>query len=474
MKVLLANPPWETDLGYGCRSNTRWPHIRKDKYLIFPIYLAYAAAVLEKNGVGVAVVDAVAEDYGSDAFIARVRAEDPDICFLETSTPSILHDLRNANRIKKELGKKVFIFGAHATTFHRQLMEENPLIDGVIRGEFEHTIRDISLGTSPLAAVQGLTHRENGAITENPARPYIENLDELPFPAWHLFNWKAYESHLYASPSMWVITSRGCPFQCSFCLWPDMMYGHRQRYRSAKNVVDEMETLVNKYGVKEVRFDDDTFALRKEHVLGISNEIMRRGLHKKLRWACFGHASQNDYEIYESIKKAGCFRIDFGIESGSQRVLDAACKKLDVNKAKETVKLCKKAGLEVYCDFMIGFPGETDEDVRKSLDLALEMDPDFIQVSFVIPYPGTRMHADGVKSGYLIYPDDWEKYNCQHVLIKTGPSQEQIEKYFFLFWRKFYLRPRLIARNALKMFSSPQNFKRILLGFISFMERYFK
>jgi anaerobic magnesium-protoporphyrin IX monomethyl ester cyclase len=237
-------------------------------------------------------------------------------------------------------------------------------------------------------------------------------------------------------------------------------------------VVDEMELLVNKYKVKEIRFDDDTFALKKSHVLDIADEIIRRNLHKKIRWACFGHASQDDPQIYAKIKEAGCFRIDFGIESGSQRILDSANKKLDLQKAKNTVKICKSAGLEVYCDFMIGFPDEEKEDVQKTLDLALEIDADFIQASYVIPYPGTRMYAEGIKNNFLIYPADWEKYNCQNTLIKTKLSPEEIDRYYLLLWRKFYLRPKIVFRRFLSMFTSFNNFKRVLYGFKSFVERY--
>lgn len=471
MKITICNPPWENTEGYGCRSNTRWPHIRKDKYLIFPIYLAYAAAVLEKEGMQVSVVDAVASDYDSDAFIARLRAENSDCFFLETSTPTIAQDTANAVRIKKELGRRVFLFGPHATVFHKELLEANPDIDGVLRGEFEYTMRDVSKG-GPLDGVAGLTWRSPEGVKVNPDRPYIENLDELPFPAWHLFDWKVYESHLYASPSMWLITSRGCPFRCTFCVWPDLMCGHRQRYRSAKNVVDEIETLVERYHVKEVRFDDDTFALNKTHVAAIADEIVRRGLHKKIRWACFGHASQDDREIYRKIKEAGCFRIDYGIESGSQRVLDSVQKTLDLEKAKRTVAIAREEGLDVYCDFIMGFPGETREDLEQTTRLAMEMDSDFIQVSYIVPYPGTRMYAEGLEKGFLLYPGKWEMYNSCQPMVRAGVEQAVVDRYYIGLWRKFYLRPKIIFRNLRRMLSSPADFKRVAYGFLSFFQRY--
>ncbi len=472
MKVLIANPPWENDIGYGCRSNTRWPHIRKDKYLIFPIYIAYAAAVLEKEGIEVSVIDAVAEEYDSEAFKEAVKNEKPDLCFIETSTPTIYQDINNASNIKGLDDIEVYLFGTHATIYHMEILGKYDFIDGVLRREFEYTIRDMGKGR-PLQEVEGLSYRDNGEIKINKDRPPIMNLDELPFPAWHLFNMEYYESHLYKSPSAWVITSRGCPFQCTYCMWPDIMYGHKQRYRSAENICDEMETLIKQFGVREIRLDDDTFALNPKHVINLCNEIERRGINRKIGWTCFGHASQSNEEIYKRLSETGCFKIDFGIESGSPKVLKDIKKSLDPDKARNTVKICKKYGLEVYCDFMIGFPHETEDDINMSIDLAKSLDCDYIQVSYVIPYPGTRMYADGVKEGFLKYPYDWEKYAACEPMISSGNIDiEKLQKIYRKFWISFYLRPKLIFRKFIKAMSSFDEFKRISGGFISFMKRF--
>ncbi|MCB4790814.1 MAG: radical SAM protein [Elusimicrobia bacterium] len=472
MKVLLINPPWETKDGYGCRSNTRWPHTRKDKYLIFPIYLAYTAAVLEKEKIEVKVIDAVALEYSSGSFIERIKEEKPDICFVETSTPTIIQDLINARLIKEFAKSKVFIFGTHATVFHKEIMDENRYLDGIIRGEFEYTIKELCLNND-LALLNGITYIDKGgAVKVNPERPLIENLDELPFPAWYLFDMKVYESHLYRSPSMMMITSRGCPFQCTYCLWPDLMYGHKQRYRSAKNICDEIEALINLYKVKEIRLDDDTFALNPGHVLGLCNELKKRGLNKKISWTCFGHIAQDDENIYKELASSGCFKIDFGVESGSPKVLKYMKKSIDPDKARKVVSLAKRAGLLVYCDFMIGFPHETKEDIEMSIELAGSLDCDYIQVSYVIPYPGTRMYNDGIKENFLLYPKDWEKYASCTAMINTGEiSPEAIDKYYNLFWKKFYLRPKIIFRTLRRALTCYDEFKRALKGFISFTKR---
>jgi radical SAM superfamily enzyme YgiQ (UPF0313 family) len=353
-------------------------------------------------------------------------------------------------------------------------MSQNPFIDGIIRGEFEYTIRDLSL-KKEAGSIGGLTFRnEKNEVIENAAGVPIENLDELPFPAWHKFDMKAYESHLYKSPSVMMITSRGCPFQCTYCLWPDVMYGHKQRYRSAENICDEMEALIDKFKVKEIRFDDDTFALNPNHVLSLCKEIVKRGINKKISWTCFGHIAQDNPQIYKAISGAGCFKIDFGVESGSPKVLKYMKKSLDPDKARKVVKICKDNGLLVYCDFMIGFPHETKKDIEMSIELARSLDCDYIQVSYVIPYPGTRMYDDGIREKFLIYPEKWEMYASCMPMINTGEIKpSETAKYYNLFWRRFYLRPKIIFRTLVRALTSYDELKRAVKGFLSFLKRIF-
>ena len=179
MKVVLANPPWEVENGYGCRTNSRWPHIRKDKHLAFPIYLGYTASLLEKAGIEVKVIDAVAQELNNKRYAKAVEDESPDMVFVETSTPTINIDLEST-RLLSGIGSKIFMLGAHATVFQRELLKENSFIDGTIRGEFELTIKDIASGKN-LGEVPGLTFRNNGRVVQNHNRDYINDLDKLPF-----------------------------------------------------------------------------------------------------------------------------------------------------------------------------------------------------------------------------------------------------------------------------------------------------
>jgi radical SAM superfamily enzyme YgiQ (UPF0313 family) len=473
MKVVIANPPWPVENGYGCRTNSRWPHIRKDKHLAFPIYLAYSASLLKQSGIEVKVIDAVAQELDNRSYVKAVEKEGPDICFVESSTPTINIDLESTGLLRDSVDSKIFMIGSHSTVFHKELLRENRFLDGIIRGEFEFSIRDIASG-KPLKDVPGVTFRDRDRIVVNKNREYHQDLDSIPFPDWDQFNLKHYDSFLNESPSMMMISSRGCPFQCTYCLWPDLMYGHTQRRRSPKNVCDEIGVLIEEYGIREIKFDDDTFALNKSWVIDVCREIIRRGYHKRIVWNCFGHVSQGDPEMYRMMSRAGCKMVSYGIESGSQKILDIMKKNINMERARQTIQNCKKAGIEAYCDYMLGFPEETEEDVEKSIDSAIYLNPDFIQVSYTIPYPGTRMYSDSLGKGILLYPNMWDKYCSCEPMIKNHVSPERMIQLYNRFWKRFYTRPGYVAKTGLRMMKSRQEFTRSARGFKSFYRRFLK
>jgi radical SAM superfamily enzyme YgiQ (UPF0313 family) len=254
-----------------------------------------------------------------------------------------------------------------------------------------------------------------------------------------------------------------------------VLYGHKQRRRSPENICDEIEQLIELYHIRHVRFDDDTFALNKQYVIACCDEMVKRDLHRKISWNCFGHISQPDPEMYRKMAEANCTKIAVGVESGSEKILQGMKKKIDVKKAKQTVQNCRKAGIEIYCDFMIGFPYETEEDIQQSIQLAIELDPDYIQVSFAVPYPGTNMYASGLENNYLKYPEEWERYASCEAMIDTGSiSQQRLNELYREFWHRFYLRPSYILRTLQRSLASWDNFKKITGGTISFFNRFIR
>lgn len=458
MKILVINPPWEVTKGYGARSNCRWPHIEKISFSHFPIYLGYTVALLEKYNLKVEMIDSAPLMETQSHFLKRVKEKSPDLCFIETSTPTINQDLENTRLIKEQTGAKVYLMGPHASVFHKELLEEYNYLDGVIRGEFEYTVLDIALGKN-FEDIDGLSYIDtSNNIRVNKKRLLIENLDDLPFPAWDKFELKFYDWALLPSPSYLMITSRGCPFHCTYCLWPQVMYGHKQRFRSAENVCDEIGLLIDK-GVRGIRFDDDTFALNKNHVLSICNEMIKRGYHKKVQWSCFGHISLKEKEVYQKMYEAGCVQIDFGVESHSQTVLNSIKKGVKADDIKGVVEMCKRIGLKVYCTYMLGFPQETKEDIEKSIRDSLDIDCDYMQVSYAMPYPGTEMYQKGLEKGYLRFPTTWERFaNCEPAIKNDHISIEELEKLRKKFYRKFYFRPKYVILFFKKLLQSPKDF----------------
>ena len=474
MKVLVTNPPWPGP-GYGARSDVRWPHKRKDKYLEYPIYLAYVVAVLEKSGIDVGFIDGVADDLSIEAFVDTVKGIDPDIIAMECSTPSIQYDLLTAKKLKEELEDTfIALLGSHPTYFHKEILMENGFVDAIARGEFDLSIRDLSFALSNeggLQNVKGISYRDDGGVHINEDRPLIQDLDILPFPARHIVKSESYREAVFTGMRCaTIVSSRGCPYQCVFCLWPKTMYGRKFRARSPRNVVDEVEHVVNEYGVDEIYFDDDCLTLDKKRLVKICEEIRKRNI--DVRWMCQARVDNVDKELLKEMKRAGCHYIKYGVESGSQEMLDRMKKGITLEEARKAFKLTRKIGIKAQAFFLFGLPWETHETIRETIEFAKELKPDSAQFAIVIPHPGTELFDMCLEKGWLKY-DSWEDFDCRKALIETEElSARDVEKYRIEAYKKFYFRPSYILRITLKMWN-PREARRILRSARSVVERIF-
>jgi len=472
LKVLVTNPPWPGP-GYGARSDVRWPHKRKDKYLEYPVYLAYVVAVLKESGIDVKFIDGVAEDLSIEAFVDAVKEIKPDMVTMECSTPSIYFDLSTAKKLKEEL-KDVFIVlvGSHPTYFHREILTKNEFVGAIARGEFDLTIRDLSLALSnegELKGVKGISYRDGSEVHMNEDRSLIQDLDALPFPARHIVKSESYREAVFTGKRCTtIVSSRGCPYQCVFCLWPRTMYGRKFRARSPRNVVDEVEHVVNEYGVDEIYFDDDCLTLDKKRLISICGDIKKRGI--DVKWMCQARVDNVDQELLEQMKKAGCHYIKYGVESGSQRMLDAMKKGITLENARRAFKLTRKAGIKTQAFFLLGLPWETHGTIRETIEFAKELKPDSVQFAVVVPHPGTELYDICLEKGRLKY-DSWEDFDCRKALIETeNLSARDVEKYRIEAYKKFYFRPSYILRTTLKLWN-PKEAKRIIRSARSIIER---
>jgi len=434
-KILLANAPWHDETRpwlWGVRAGSRWPHMegwRPDTcpppYLPFPHFLAQAAAVLERiPELRVLLVDSVAQGERLPAFLGRAASYAPDILFFETSTPSLAWDLDIARRIKTLVpGVLVGFGGAHALLRDASWLVSHPEVDFACFGEYELSleafVRARLAGDS--APVAGVHFRcPDGAIASGPVRPPCEDLDALPRYAYHHLPMHRYTDNPFGlpGPSVQVWSSRGCPFGCSFCVWPQVVYGQRRfRPRNVNLVVDEVEWLVRTYDFQSFYFDDDTTNVGRERTLALAGEIASRRL--GVPWAMMARADLMDREILEALYAGGMRAVKYGVESASQALIDASHKSLQLDKVRTACRITRELGIRMHLTFMFGLPGETPASVDATTALALELDPDELQLSLCTPFPGTVLHEQAVQQGWLVSDSTLDGFNDAALSLPT-------------------------------------------------------
>lgn len=439
MRVLLLNLPWKKDGRFGVRAGSRWPFTAEPEkdgrihYVPFPFFLAYAASLLKKWGYDVDIIDSIAEGIEERETREKILVCNADLIVAETSTPSFFNDIAILRDIHSSLpDSRMVLCGSHASVFSEQILSRYDFINYILSGEYEYTLLDLAGhldGNLPLSCVLGLAYREGGKIKVNKSRPTIDNLDNLPWPereALPIYRYNDGFCNLPA-PNVQMWASRGCPFECAFCLWPQTIYRERKyRKRSPGFVVDEMEYLIERFNFKAVYFDDDTFNIDRNHVLGICKEIKRRNI--KIPWAAMARADLMDAELLEVLAASGLYALKYGIESADQNVLGLCRKSMNADKALKTVRITKEAGIRVHLTFCLGLPGENKRSIEKTARFIRDAQPDSLQVSFATPFAGTDYFEYAKDNDWLI-AGDWPDYdgNCGCVARTQELSSADIE-----------------------------------------------
>ncbi|UCC92008.1 MAG: radical SAM protein, partial [Candidatus Aenigmatarchaeota archaeon] len=368
MKILLSNPPFFKNFN----RQVRWS-AKTSGALHPPIYLAYAAANLKKTGHEVLLIDAVALELAREEFLERIEEFKPELVLFETSTPSFLNDSELADIIKSMIDAKVVFTGSHASALPEDTLRMSEL-DFVCIGEYEETLVELAdylKNKKPLKNVKGLAYKDGeGKIRTNKPRPLIKELDGLPWPLREQLPVEKYRDTLLTSPLTFIVTARGCPYYCTYCNWPYNMFGHKIRKRNPKDVVDEVEHCIKKYGLKTYKFFDDTLTADRKHAIAICKELIKRGI--KTPWICNARVDTLDEETMRLMKKAGCYLYKVGVESGNQKILNWIKKGTTVQQIKRFFKTTKKVGIQTFASFMIGYPDETRETIKQTLDFAKE------------------------------------------------------------------------------------------------------
>ena len=415
-----------------------------------PLGLGYLAAVLERSHYQVNVIDCQAQKLTLEQLRTELAKIQPDIVGITSATLTYKSALKVA-KIAKEVWPSCLtaIGGSHVTFWDDKALQEAPFLDVVVRGEGENTMLELAgrveAGQS-FSDLVGTTCRKGTEIVKNPDRPYIENLDSLPFPAHHL--WHVENLRKYGTIPYPIMTSRGCVYWCNFCT-AVRMFGRRYRMRSPKSVVDELEFLHKNYNARQFTFYDDAFTVDQARTAEICGEIERRGL--KIKWDCETRVDMVTKELLVKMRKAGCIAVWFGVESGSQQVVNAMAKGFSLNQIRRAFKWAKEAGLMVVAGVILGFPGETKETAWETIRFVKELNPNDVGFYIATPYPGTPMYDDVKAKGWLRITD-FNKYDTATPVfeIPTLSTQElvQIREQAF---QEFYLSPAYIV-SAIGMF----------------------
>jgi len=440
MKVLLVNPAKYYKEGNIWKSIDRClPHLG----------LAYIAAVLEKNNHEIKILDLEAEQKSEPELKQFLQEFNPGIIGISSTTPMINSALKLAEFCKRVLPKTLIAFGGvHASIMPSELLKEK-FVDVIVRGEGELTFLELANGKK-ISQIQGVSFKKNGKIMHNKDRAPIQNLDDLPMPAYHLLPMSKYMPSLgnfKRLPAISIITSRGCPGKCTFC--HTKVFGEKIRFESARKVFEEIEYLVENFGIKEISIYDDTFTANRQRIKELCKMITDSKL--ALTWSCMSRVDVIDEETLRLMKKAGCHQIGYGIESADEKILENINKRISLEQAKKAVMLTQKAGIDARAMFMFGNPGESEESLEKTLNYAIELNPDLVIFNITTPFPGTEMFEWARKNGFL-KTLDWDDYDLSKPVMELPTvSSERIIQYYKKAYKRFYFRPKFLLKRLLKI-----------------------
>lgn len=437
---------------------------------------AYLAAVARKEGFKVKILDLGIEMNPYRLLHKKLDEYSPRFVGLTATTPLFFEAAVLSRIIKDHLGDrtKLIIGGPHATALPVETLRDSHF-EILVYGEGELTLVDI-LKDKPLKEIAGIYYKEGGQILNTQPRLPTHDLDWLPFPALDLFDIKRYKCPRVlnrVSPMCNYMSSRGCVFGCTFC--NKNIFGRRFRARSVELAVDEIEYMLN-CGIREVRILDDMFTTDMERAKKICEMIIQRNL--KFPWTLSAglRVDSMDLEFLTLAKRAGLYQVSIGFESGDQASLDSICKNIKVEQSYNAMKLVRKAGLESIGFFMFGLPADSEESLKKTTKLALDLVPDYAKVTITVPFPGTELYSQYESQG-LIKSRDWRLYNLHRAGdIYTHPnlSHEILEDYYQKFYFKFYLNPRYLLRRLWLSLKNKTLFLDIYFGLQTFFPKLFK
>jgi anaerobic magnesium-protoporphyrin IX monomethyl ester cyclase len=451
MKVALTTPPFREA---GVVGTTR--SMKAVINLVAPLGLAYLAAVLQRESVPVSIIDG-SRGLSLPEILDELKGYAPDLVGISCTTPTFKDAIQLAEAVRQTLPKATIVLGgAHVTAIPHEAMLEESFDVGVI-GEGEITLLELvreiedkgGLDQVDLERIEGLAFRGDGQVILSAPRERIKDLDSLPHPARHLLPplsaYRPTPASYRQLPLAVVMTSRGCPYGCTFC--DRGVFGNYVRAHSPERVLDELEELIDRYGAREIRFFDDTFTINRKRVVQISEMILERKL--RFPWTCLTRVNTVDKDLLRLMKEAGCWQVLFGLESGDPRMLKLLNKGSSVEQNAQAVKWAQEVGLGVRGDFIIGTPGETMESLENTLSFTKHIKLDYAHFNKFVPYPGTELYERLVAQGYQFDSKNLPPIvdHAAVLYVPDGLSREQVKEFLDRAHRDFYLRPSHIVRR---------------------------
>jgi hopanoid biosynthesis associated radical SAM protein HpnJ len=464
LKTLFLNPPSFENFDGGAGS--RWPATREIESFWYPVWLAYPTGMLE----GARLLDGPSHHVSGEETIKIAR--DYEFLVLFTSTPGFPGDILLAKAIKQANPTiKIAFVGPHVTVLPEKSLRDCPEIDFICRKEFDYSVVDYAKG-KPLAEIPGVSYLQaDGKVVHNPDAPQVQDLDALP----HVtevykrdLDIKNYNVPFLLHPYVALYTTRGCPAQCTFCLWPQTLSGHPWRKRSTDDVAAEMAKAKQLWPeVKEFFFDDDTFNIQSARTIELCAKLKPLGL----TWSCTSRVTTK-FETLKAMKEAGCRLLIVGYESGDAQILKNIKKGATLEHARQFTKDCHKLGLVIHGDFILGLPGETHETINNTIAFAKELDVETIQVSVAHAYPGTELYDQVVKSGFIV-GDNKMVDEGGHQLAQIqypGLPADDIMSAVHRFYDEYYFRPKAVYRILRKAMFDSNDRKRLYKEAKSFLK----
>ncbi|NVN91778.1 MAG: radical SAM protein [Desulfuromonadales bacterium] len=443
-----------------------------------PLGLLSLAAWLEKYGHRTSVHDCYAYPGHDEIIYTHVKQEQPDFICFSTTTSSFLDGIRLATRIREILPATGIVFGGvHISALREQLLRDYPVIDFGIVGEGEETVRELieSQGVS-LNSIEGLVYRNQGQVIFNGFRKKLLEMDTLPYPAYEKLQGfpDSYRLPIFSypkAPNTTIITSRGCPYTCSYC--DRSVFRSSYRYNSPEYMLRYMTYLQQRFNIKHVNIYDDTFTLHRKRVLDFCRLKIESG--SKMTFNCAARTEQLDAEMIALLKKAGCWMISIGIETGDPELLKRHRSYLSnsamqnpLENIRDMISLIKKQGIRVKGLFMLGLPGETEESIRRSMEYVFSLPLDDFNLSKLTPFPGAPMY-NGIQE-FGSFDENWELMNAANfTFIPEGFTKEGLEKHHLEFYRRYFSRPKILMGYAAMMWRSPDSWRRFWMDLPTFM-----